>query len=63
MSGGDFDSVLLGERVNDRVEDLVYYYDGLCEQDIMEEIYKTSYNRPKDYQRFGCQFLTGTGGK
>jgi succinate dehydrogenase/fumarate reductase flavoprotein subunit len=63
MSGGDFDAVLPGESVDDWVKDLIYYYDGLCEQDVMEEIYKISYDRLQDYQRFGCQFLTLPDGK
>jgi len=63
QSGGDFDAVLPGENVDDFVQDLVYYYDGLCEQDLMEEIYKHSYERLTDYQRFGCEFLTGQDGK
>ena len=36
ISGGDFDAVLPGEDVSDWVKDLIYYYDGLCEQDIVE---------------------------
>ena len=63
MSGGEMDALLPDESVDDWVKDLIYYWDGLCEQDIMEEIYKISYDRLKDYQRFGCQFLTGPDGK
>ena len=63
MSGGDFDAVLPGENVEDFVKDLVYYYDGLCEQDLIEEIFKHSYERLKDYQRFGCEFKTEPDGK
>jgi succinate dehydrogenase / fumarate reductase flavoprotein subunit len=63
MSGGDFDAVLPGEDVDDWVQDLVYYYDGLCEQDLLREIFLHSYDRLKDYQRFGCRFKTGADGK
>jgi succinate dehydrogenase/fumarate reductase flavoprotein subunit len=63
MSGGDFDAVLPDENVDDFVKDLVYYYDGLCEQDLMEEIFKHSFDRLQDYEKLGCQFLTGADGK
>lgn len=63
MSGGDFDAVVPPETVEDWMKDLVYYYDGLCEQDLMEEIFKRSYDRLQDYQRFGCEFKTGPDGK
>jgi len=63
MSGGDLDAVLPGENVDDVVRDLVYYYDGLCEQDLMEEIFNRSFDRLKDYQRLGCEFFTGPDGK
>lgn len=58
MSGGDFDAVLPEENVADWVKDLVYYYDGLCEQDVVEKLFSMSYERMKDYQSLGCQFLT-----
>jgi succinate dehydrogenase / fumarate reductase flavoprotein subunit len=63
LSGGDMDAVLPGENVDDFVQDLVYYYDGLCEQDLLEEIFKHSFERLTDYQRLGCQFLTSPDGK
>jgi succinate dehydrogenase/fumarate reductase flavoprotein subunit len=63
MSGGDFDAVLPEENIDDFVKDLVYYYDGLCEQDLMEELLKRSFDRLKDYQRFGCEFLTESDGR
>ncbi len=63
MAGGDFDAVIPGESVDDWVKDLVYYYDGLCEQDMVEEVFKQSFDRLQDYQRLGCEFLTGPDGK
>ena len=57
LAGGDFDAVLPEENVDDFVEDLVYYYDGLCDQTLMEELYKRSFDRLMDYQKFGCEFL------
>lgn len=57
MSGGDFDAVLPDENVDDWVKDLVYYYDGLCDQVLVETLLKHSYERMQDYERLGCQFL------
>jgi succinate dehydrogenase/fumarate reductase flavoprotein subunit len=63
LSGGDFVAVLPGEDVDEFVKDLVYYYDGLCEQDFVEEAFKQSFDRLTDYQRLGCQFLGGPDAK
>jgi succinate dehydrogenase/fumarate reductase flavoprotein subunit len=63
LAGGDFDAVLPAENVDNFVKDLVYYYDGLCEQDLMEELFKRSFDRLKDYQEFGCEFLTAPDGR
>lgn len=63
IAGGDFDAVFPSENVDNFVKDLVYYYDGLCEQDLMVELFKQSFDRLKDYQRFGCEFLTGPDGR
>lgn len=63
MAGGDFDAVLPCENPEDFVKDLVYYYDGLCEQDLIEAIFRESYDRLQDYQRMGCEFLTDPEGK
>ena len=40
LAGGDLDAVLPNESIDDFVKDLVYYYDGLCDQELMEELYK-----------------------
>ena len=39
------------------VQDFIYYFDGLCDQDLMEEILKHSADRLHDYERFGCEFF------
>ena len=57
MSGGDFDVILPGENIDDWVEDLVYYYDGLCDQELVEALLSQSYDRMKDYERLGCRFF------
>lgn len=57
MSGGDFDVILPGENIDDWVEDLVYYYDGLCNQELVESLLSQSYARMQDYERLGCRFF------
>ncbi|MFH1487613.1 MAG: FAD-binding protein [Pseudomonadota bacterium] len=63
MSGGDMIAVLHEEDVNDFVEELVYYYDGLCEQDLIEEILRQSHQRFQDYVALGHEFARGPDGK
>jgi succinate dehydrogenase/fumarate reductase flavoprotein subunit len=63
MAGGDFDAVLPHENPEDFVQDLVYYYDGICDQEVVETIFRYSYERLQDYQRWGCEFLTGENGE
>jgi succinate dehydrogenase/fumarate reductase flavoprotein subunit len=57
-SGGGFLTVLPGENVDDFLQDLVYYYDGLCQQELFETILGQSYDRIRDYQRLGVEFFT-----
>ena len=49
MSGGDMIVKQPEFAAKDLVEELVYYYDGLCEQDVLEEILNQSYERFNDY--------------
>ncbi|WP_258359824.1 FAD-dependent oxidoreductase [Moorella sulfitireducens] len=62
LAGGDFAAVLPGESVDDWVKDVVYYWDGLCEQDVMEDIFSQSYDRLLDYKNLGCEFLEDENG-
>lgn len=62
MSGGDFEAVLPGENVNDWVKDLTYYWDGLCEQDVVADLFSRAYDRLEDYHRMGCDSLTDADG-
>jgi succinate dehydrogenase/fumarate reductase flavoprotein subunit len=62
-AGGDYAAVLPGENVEDWVKDLVYYYDGLCEQDVVESILKQSFPRLKDYERLGHKFVKEPDGR
>lgn len=57
MAGGDFDAVQPSEAISDWMEDFVYYFDGLCDQPLMEEILKHSFARMQDYQQYGCEFF------
>ena len=57
MAGGDFEAVLPPDNVDEWVQDFIYYFDGLCDQNLMEEILKRSADRLHDYERFGCEFF------
>ena len=57
MAGGDFDAVQPDESIDDWMEDFVYYFDGLCDQPLMEEILKHSYDRMEDYKKYGYEFF------
>ena len=57
MAGGDFEAVLPPDTVDGWLEDLVYYFDGLCDQPLMEALLSRSAERMRDYERFGCEFF------
>lgn len=63
MSSGTVTALASEDEVDKFVEDLVYYYDGLCEQDLIEEICKQSVYRLRDYQRLGYELITDSSGK
>lgn len=63
LSGGGVTAVITEEDVDKFVEEMVYYYDGLCEQDLIEGILKQSLNRLEDMQRLGYEFITEPNGK
>ncbi|MCI8539110.1 MAG: FAD-binding protein [Oscillospiraceae bacterium] len=63
LAGGDFDAVTPGEDLDRWVEDLVYYYDGLCDQELMETLFRGSYDRLKEYERLGCQYAYDENGR
>lgn len=56
MSGGDMIVKQPEFDVKDLIDELVYYYDGLCEQDILADILTQSYDRFADYERMGHKF-------
>ena len=63
LSGGDFDAIMPEENVDDWVKDLVYYWDGLCDQNTMKTILSGIYDRFQDYQDMGCEYLKDEDGK
>jgi len=62
-SGGAMVAVIPPDNADDFVKDLVYYYDGFCDQDLWGEIFRQSYNRMMDYQRLGYEFITWPDGR
>lgn len=56
MSGGDFDAVTPKDNLDDWIQDLVYYYDGLCDQELIEALFAGSYDRLKEYEKLGCRY-------
>jgi succinate dehydrogenase/fumarate reductase flavoprotein subunit len=63
LSGGDFDAVMPDENVDDWVKDLVYYWDGLCDQNMMRKLISGIYDRFQDYQDMGIEYLKDDDGK
>lgn len=63
MAGGDMIVLLPEEHVDEFMDDLVYYYEGLCEQDLVEKIFTKTYDRFKDYERLGHRFARDAQGR
>ena len=62
MSEGDFDAVTPEENVDEWVKDLVYYWDGLCDQELIETIFNVSYDRLCEYEKLGCAYTKNEDG-
>jgi len=62
-AGGDYDAVLPDEDIDDWIKDWVYYFDGLCDQDLMKTIWSQSYERLQEYQAWGCTYLADENGQ
>ena len=62
-AGGDLDVVMPDENIEDWLKDWVYYYDGLCDQDLHEKLFKRSYDILQQYLEWGCEYLTDENGK
>ena len=63
MSEGDFDAVLPDKSLDQWMEDLVYYWDGLCDQKTMKTLFGMAYDRMCDYQSMGISYLQDQNGK
>lgn len=61
-SGGDFQCVQ-DTTVEAALDDVVYYYDGLCEQPLIKNILEQSYERFQHYERLGVKFSRDENGK
>lgn len=57
MSGGDLEVCMPTEDPMDWVKDFVYYWDGLCEQDVVAELWKDSARIFRAYEEMGCRYL------
>jgi succinate dehydrogenase/fumarate reductase flavoprotein subunit len=56
---GGHQSFLPGHDMDAWVQEVLYFEDGLCEQDIVESIYKETFDRIKDLESYGVRFLEG----
>ncbi|MBR3879988.1 MAG: FAD-binding protein [Mailhella sp.] len=56
FSGGDMTVKQPDMNLDDLLADLVYYYDGLADQDILAKILKESYDRFQDFESWGHKF-------
>jgi succinate dehydrogenase / fumarate reductase flavoprotein subunit len=63
MSGGDMIVCLPEDDAEKWVDDLVYYFDGLIEQDVIEDLMRRSYARFLDYEEMGHKFARDEQGK
>ena len=61
-SGGDFQCVQ-DTTVDAALDDVVYYYDGLCDQPLVKHILEQSYERFQHYERLGVKFARDENGK
>lgn len=56
MSGGDMIVMQPEFKVEDLLDEMVYYYDGLCDQPLVRKILEHSYDRFCDLERWGHIF-------
>ena len=63
FSGGGIQALPPGEDVDGFVRDIIYLGDGLYEQDLLEKVFRRSWNRIEDYQRMGIEFRKEKDGK
>jgi succinate dehydrogenase/fumarate reductase flavoprotein subunit len=63
MSGGDMIVKQPDMKLDDLLEDLVYYYDGLADQELLAGILKDSYDRFMDFENLGHKFVRNEKGE
>ncbi|MFC1861596.1 FAD-dependent oxidoreductase, partial [Chloroflexota bacterium] len=54
---GGHQTFLPGDDIDEWLKDVVYFQDGLCEQDLIESIYKETFDRISDLERLGVEFI------
>ena len=57
LSGGDLEVCMPPDSPDDWVKDFIYYWDGLCEQDVVADIWSHSWEIFEEYEKMGCQYL------
>jgi len=63
LSGGDLFAMTPDMDREKLLDELVYYYDGLCDQEVLGDILDESYARFTDYERMGHEFVRDANGK
>ena len=61
-SGGAMIAAVPPDYPNEFLKDLVYYYDGFCDQELWEAIFRQSYDRIRDYEGMGYEFIEAPDG-
>jgi succinate dehydrogenase / fumarate reductase flavoprotein subunit len=62
FSGGGMEACPPTNDPEDHVKDVIYLGDGLYEQDVLENVFKQSWDRIQDLQRLGVEFLKDDSG-
>jgi succinate dehydrogenase / fumarate reductase flavoprotein subunit len=62
-SGGAMLAAVPPDTPQDFLEDLVYYYDGLCDQELWQYVLERSYGMIQEFQRLGYDYITHPDGR
>ena len=49
---GGHQALLPGDDVDEWVKEVLYFQDGLCEQDFVESVYMETFDRIRDFERY-----------
>ena len=63
LSGGDMIVKQPDMKLDDLLDDLVYYYDGLADQKLLGQILTQSYDRFMDFENLGHKFVSNDKGE